>query len=171
MTADFTSRRGDPARDLDVGAVRWPPAASPFLGMGAVGVVGGGLVAAVTRPLGWDHGAWAAAFLVLVVGVGQVVLGSGQAMLAAAPLPRRTVLTEAVLWNGGAAWVVAGTAAGVPLAVTIGGALLLVPLVLFASVPMTTAAAGRWWRRTHHAVIVVLLVSTPVGLVLAWQRP
>ena len=53
----------------------------PFLVLGSVGVVLGGLLAAVTGPLALPMGSWAAAYLVLVVGVGQIVLAGGQAFV------------------------------------------------------------------------------------------
>ena len=53
--------------------------------LGACGIVLGGLVAAVTGPLELEQGSWAAAYLVLVVGVAQVVVGLAPAFFAARP--------------------------------------------------------------------------------------
>ena len=54
----------------------------PMLIVGGVGVISGGLVAAITGPTSWQHGSWVAAFLVLVVGVGQIGIASGQALVS-----------------------------------------------------------------------------------------
>src|SRR5699024_5863020 len=51
------------------------PADLPFRLLGLVWVLTGGLTAAVTGPLGLEHGSWSAAFQVLVRGVLQGVLG------------------------------------------------------------------------------------------------
>jgi hypothetical protein len=37
-----------------------PPALGPFLAIGTVAIVAGGITASVTRPTGWDHGSWVA---------------------------------------------------------------------------------------------------------------
>ena len=73
--------------------------AMPFVVLGAVSVIAGGLVAAVSAPAGWEHGSWAAAYLVLVTGVAQIGLGAAQAALVAAPPWRRGRAVELLGWN------------------------------------------------------------------------
>ena len=144
---------------------------SPFLLAGACAVVGGGFIAAVSRPTGWEHGPWVAAFLVLVAGVGQVGLGAGQSVTAAnAALPRRTVVTESILWNVGSSTVLLGTLTAAPSAVSAGGILLVAALVLFALAPRGADAPASWPQRAYYALVITLLVSTPVGLALSWLR-
>src|SRR3546814_20131767 len=49
--------------------------------------------------LGFEHGSWLAAYLVLVGGVAQIALGGGQAWLADRVPRARTTRTEAWSWN------------------------------------------------------------------------
>lgn len=147
------------------------PAARPFVVIGGLAIVAGGLVAAVTSAAPSEHGAWAAAYLVLVVGVAQVGLGVGQALLAPTPPARRLVLVECVMWNGGSAAVLAGAVLdSVPL-VDAGGVVLALALAaLWWGVRGPGHRAGwatgwAWWA--YRGVIVVVLVSILVGLVLA----
>jgi hypothetical protein len=141
----------------------------PFLVIGTACVIAGGLVAAATAPNPSQHGSWAAAYLVLVAGVAQIGLGAGQAMFGGRTSPR-TVLAEIAGWNLGNAAVLAGTLAGVGLVVDLGGAALLVVLVLLLRGALTGGAApsgrARWLLRGYCALLLVLIVSIPVGLVL-----
>src|SRR5664280_2796146 len=69
-------------------------AALPFAAVGAACIVAGGLVAAVSAPAPSEHASWAAAYLVLVVGVAQAALGVGQALLALRVPSRRNVISS-----------------------------------------------------------------------------
>jgi hypothetical protein len=84
------------------------------------------MVAAVTAPAPTQTGTWAAAYLVLVVGVAQLALGAGQALLASMALRSRLVLAELVLWNVANGAVLAGTLVGVQSLIDAGGGLLVV---------------------------------------------
>jgi hypothetical protein len=59
-----------------------------FLASASVLIVAGGAVAAVNSAAPFGHGSWLAAYLVLVAGVSQVVLGAGRLALRAPPLRR-----------------------------------------------------------------------------------
>ena len=141
----------------------------PFLVIGTACVIAGGLVAAATAPNPSEHGSWAAAYLVLVAGVAQVGLGAGQAKFGG-HAAQRTVLAEIAGWNLGNAAVLAGTLADVGLVVDLGGAALLVVLVLLLRGALTSGATpsdrGRWLLRGYCALLALLIVSIPVGLVL-----
>ena len=80
--------------------------ARTFVVVGSISVVGGGLVAAATGPTGFERGSWLAAYLVLVGGVAQVVLGAGQSWLAEDVPPHGSTRTEAWAWNVGVVAVV-----------------------------------------------------------------
>lgn len=139
--------------------------ARPFVVTGAVAIVAGGLVAAANASASIEKGNWAAAYLVLVVGVAQVLLGAGRALLAD-PLPTmRRVTLEYATFSVGNLGVLAGTLFGSQLGVDLGGVALVAALVGFlGTVPR------RWtpWPLTvYRLLIVVVLVSVPVGLVLA----
>lgn len=163
-------RRGPGRRGLPAGGATWPPAMSPFLAAGACAVVAGGLVAAVARPAGWEHGSWVAAFLVLVTGVGQIGLGAGQSSTAATPVPRRRVMMESGLWNAGSAAVLGGTLAAAPLVVSAGGAVLVAALGLFVVSSLGADTSASRVRRAYAGLVLTLLISTPVGLVVSWLR-
>ncbi|HET8971396.1 MAG TPA: hypothetical protein VFN19_10075 [Candidatus Nanopelagicales bacterium] len=151
-------------RDESVGS------ALPFVVLGVVSVVAGGLVAAVTGPTGWEHGSWAAAYLVLVTGVAQVGLGVAQAGLAATPLSRRRLSVELVGWNVGSALVILGTLLTAPPVVVAGSALLVIALVTFALTVQGATVGPTWVRVAFLLLVLVLLVSIPVGVVLSVLR-
>lgn len=144
-----------------------PSAAVPFALCGIVSVVAGGVVAAVTGPTDWTHGSWMAAFLVLVMGVGQVGLGLGQAIVV--DPSRRIRSIEVATYNVGSALVLAGTLIALPVVVTVGGVGLVVALGTF----LTTGrrgGRGSWVGRIQTALLVVILVSVPIGIALSWTR-
>ncbi|HEY7857783.1 MAG TPA: hypothetical protein VIC82_04710 [Candidatus Nanopelagicales bacterium] len=131
-------------------------------------VIVGGLVAAVTTPMGWQHGAWAAAYLVLVTGVAQIGLGLAQAVLATAPPSPAAVAVQVSGWNLGGAAVILGTLAGAPAVVSVGGVLLVACLGLL----VYGVRGGRPGRLLwiYRVLVLVLLVSIPVGLAMSWLR-
>ena len=145
------------------------PSLLPFVLVGVVGIVAGGLVAAVSRPLGWDHGSWASAYLVLVVGVAQIGLGAGQAAFATSTVPKSRIQAQLALVNGASALVIGGTLLDSPITVTVGCALFVAALVLFAS-SAATGGVERSFRLLYVALLVLLIVSTPVGIALSWLR-
>ncbi|MEO6822374.1 MAG: hypothetical protein ABI468_08030 [Candidatus Nanopelagicales bacterium] len=142
--------------------------AGPPLVLGVASVILGGLVAAVTTPMGWQHGAWAAAYLVLVTGVAQIGLGLGQAMLAMTPPSPTLVVVQVSGWNLGSAAVILGTLAAAPAVVSVGGVLLVACLGLLVF-GVRGGRAG-WLLWTYRGLVLLLLVSIPVGLVLSWLR-
>jgi hypothetical protein len=160
-----------PSNTADRLVACWP-AARPFVVIGATCIVAGGVVAALSRPTDFDLGPWLAAFLVLVGGVAQLALGGGQAWLAAQPPTHRRIVLEVATWNLGLAVTIVGSLAGVPVVTTLGGIAVLCALALFldavrhaGSTPRSSLA-----RTLYTAVTAIVLVSTPIGLVLAWLR-
>jgi hypothetical protein len=148
--------------------------AAPATLVGMACVVAGGLVAAFTAASPTEHGAWAAAYLVLVAGVSQVGLAVGQSVLTARSLPARTSRAELVTWNGGNAAVLTGTLAGIAWVVDVGGALLVATLALVASGvrrhPVRDGSRRQALaRKAFQLLVLVLLLSIPIGLWLARQ--
>lgn len=141
--------------------------ALPFVGVGTVCIVAGGVVAAVTAHSPTESGTWAVAYLVLVAGVAQIALGAGQALLAARTPPRYLVIAEAVLWNCANTGVLAGTLLGVEAIIDVGGGLLVVVLALFVHGARGAGGHARWLRSAYWLLVVALLVSIPIGLLLA----
>lgn len=147
-----------------------------LVAIGACGIVLGGLVAAVTGPLHLEQGSWAAAYLVLVVGVPQVVVGLAPAFFAARPTTPLVGWATVASWNVGSALVVGGTLARLPLAVD-GGSLLL---VLGVATALYAARRGLQHSRSepgrrlagwaYRGLLLLLLVSIPVGMVLGHLR-
>ena len=144
--------------------------------LGACGIVLGGLVAAVTGPLELEQGSWAAAYLVLVVGVAQVVVGLAPAFFAARPTTPLLGWTTVACWNVGSALVIGGTLARLPLVVD-GGSLLLmlgVAMALYAARRGLQHCASEPGRRlarwAYRGLLLLLLVSIPVGMVIGHLR-
>ena len=77
----------------------------PFAVAGVGAIVGGGVLAsAIAAPAPTRHGVWAVAYLVLVLGVGQLAIGAGRVLLGAEPpTPNRTRITAAAFNISGAA--------------------------------------------------------------------
>jgi hypothetical protein len=146
----------------------------PFLVVGILCVIAGGLIAAATAPAPTERGTWAAAYLVLVGGVAQAGLGLGQA-LSTTRTPTPVVAMEVVGWNLGNVAVLVGTLTELTALVDFGGALLIVALILLArgvTSPLVRHADGvhRWFAYGYGVLILVLLLSIPVGLVLSHAR-
>lgn len=140
--------------------------------LGGALVIAGGLVAAVTSPLGLPKGSWLAAYLVLVGGVPQYIVGRA----AVAWRRERTGWSVLALWNVGNAAVIAGSLLSQPYLVDAGGVLLIAALVALLGavwrrqtpgIPALTTGAWRW---LVIAALAILIASVPVGLVLAHLR-
>lgn len=152
--------------------LRWTTSL-PFVVIGTVGIVAGGVAAAVTGPTDWSNGSWCAAFLVLVVGVAQIGLGAGQAALAPNLPSRGLVLGQCVTWNVGSAGVIIGTLVDSPALVSAGSAVFLVAVALAAFAARGHSGLtgrARVFLLAFRVLLVVLLVSTPIGIVLSWAR-
>lgn len=149
--------------------IRLPASARPFLILGTLAVIAGGVVAAVTRPTDFEKGSWLAAYLVLVGGVALVGLGAGQALLVDEPVGPALIRGQIVGWVSSAAMVVVGTLTSTPVLTAVGGAVLLgVLATFFVSVRGSSRKGAVLW--CYQAILLVVVVSIPIGLVLAWQR-
>ena len=161
--------RDERAAMVDEMIDRWP-SVRPFLLIGSLCTIAGGLVAAVTRPTGFVLGSWTAAFLVLVGGVAQIALGAGQGWLAYQPPPIRRVRVEVAFWNLGVGATIVGTLTGTPIVTTAAGCALVVALGLFIATTKAPNSTRRSGRVVFRAVAGIVLVSIPIGLGLAWSR-
>ncbi len=140
-----------------------------MLTLGAVAIVAGGLVAAVTRPAGWEQGPWVAAFLVLVAGVAQIGIGAAQAHLAPVATSPRFAVAQCASWNAGGATIVAGTLLTSPAAVT-GGSALLVAALAMSMYALREPTSRTALLLAYRALLVVVLASIPIGVALSWAR-
>lgn len=145
--------------------MRW---GSIFYWTGAAQVVAGGLVAAVASPLDLAKGSWLAAYLVLVGGVAQCVIGRAQEAFAPASVPGRTWQTQFAAWNLGNLLVVVGSLTSTPYVVDAGGLLLLITLALAVWTTRSAPPGALLWA--FRLVLLVLAVTMPIGLLLAHLR-
>lgn len=168
------SRVADPGQGLSPWAAqlvaRWP-AMRAFVVLGAVAIVAGGLIAAVTRPSGFAEGPWFAAYLVLVGGVAQIALGVGQAVLARRPpSPSRTRI-EVAAWNLGMVGVIAGALVPAVPATVVGGTATVGALAGFLrGVGETGSVLPVLAARAYRSLALFVLASAPVGIAIAWVR-
>lgn len=133
------------------------------------------VVAAINAVAPFARGWWLVAYLVLVGGAAQLLLGVGQFVLVhrlGIPPPRRGLRNwQLALWNLGTIVVAAADVARAPVVVACGSISLALALVLFASVLRSARrdalrrAAGL--ERGYQAVIAFMAVSVVVGTLLA----
>lgn len=132
---------------------------------GGTAIVLGGLVAAATGPMEWAKGSWAAAYLVLVVGVAQYAMGL---MRRADRSPEGSGWAQLAGWNGGSVLVIGGTLVGTPLLVDLGSVLLVVALVI--ALRATLTGEPRVLGHAYRVMLLVLALSIPVGILLSHLR-
>lgn len=138
------------------------------LAVGYSAVFVGGIIAALTSPLGITKGSWLAAYLVLVAGLSQLLLSHQQQLLLTPPRPARWLWTQLLSWMVGNALVIAGSLNGLPLLVGIGGAGLL--LALLIALAHTTEAPIAWRAWALRLFYGAVIISVPIGITLAHLR-
>ncbi len=137
----------------------------PFVVSGALSVIVGGLLAAaIAAPAPTRHGVWAVAYLVLVLGVGQIVLGVGQALLASVPPPVSRAVLTAAAFNGANVAVVVGVVTDRLVVFDAGAVLLAAVLAMFLY--EVRHGARCWPLYAYRLFVAALLVSIPIGLLL-----
>jgi hypothetical protein len=144
--------------------------AIPFVIIGSLSVIVGGVLSAASAGSPTYTSSWAVAYLVLVAGVAQLVLGIGQAELASKVLPSRLVAAEAVALNLSTAAVLLGTLLAAPGLTYLGAALLVIGLAMFVWAVRGAGTHLPWLLWAFRIMVIVLLVSAPVGLVIAHAR-
>jgi hypothetical protein len=142
-----------------------------FLASAGVLIVAGGAVAAVNSAAPFGHGSWLAAYLVLVGGVSQIVLSTGQVVLGTPRFARAVSPAQLVLWNLGSLAVPAGVLADWAWLVTAGSVALLAALALFAVGAGGMRPNARKRSVLYLAVVVGLAASVVVGSALADAAP
>ena len=142
-----------------------------FLASASVLIVAGGAVAAVNSAAPFGHGSWLAAYLVLVGGVSQGVLGAGRLALQAPALTRPRPPAQLALWNIGSLAVPAGVLWDAPMLVTAGSVALLCALALFAAEARGRRREVRGRVVIYLAIVAGLAVSVVIGSALADAAP
>ncbi|MCC9069529.1 hypothetical protein [Arthrobacter cryoconiti] len=144
--------------------------ALPFVVLGSFSIIAGGVISAASAGGPNYFSAWTVAYLVLVAGFAQLVLGIGQANLASRIPSTLVIAWQIITFNASSAAVLLGTLLAAPFLTYVGAALLVVALALFV-----------WGVRGHtrHSVVllwafrtmvVILLVSAPIGLIISHSR-
>jgi len=138
----------------------------PFAVAGVAAVVaGGGLASAIAAPSPTRHGVWAVAYLVLVLGVGQLVIGAGQALLAAEPPTPGVAAVAAATFNLSGAAIVLGVVTD-RIAVFDAGCALLFGVLAWLLYVVRRGARRSWALWGYRAFIAVLTVSIPIGMLV-----
>lgn len=138
-----------------------------FAGLAALLIVAGGLVAAVNSAAPFAHGSWLAAYLVLVGGVSQLLLGGGPLVLPAPDRSARLRRAQLGLWNAGTAAVAVGVFTDLTAIVFAGSAVVLAALGCFALGSGRGRAGARRRVTLYRLAIGSLAISVVVGCVLA----
>lgn len=141
--------------------------AIPFVVIAFAGILLGGAVSAASAPSANYTASWAAAYLVLVVGVAQLALGIGQALLAPHQPSARIITAEAVVYNVANLAVLIGTLVDRTVIVDLGGVLMIAALVLFLVAVRGAQTQHRWLLHGYRTVIAILVVTTPIGLIIS----
>src|SRR6185312_5665535 len=159
------------------GSGRQPPysggmsrTATPFIVIGSLGILAGGLLSAISAASPSYLASWAVAYLVLVVGAAQLVLGLGQDRLAAGDVAPGTISAELLAFNLANIAVLAGSLFAVVTLTWVGAALIIVAMALFIWAVRGSTSEHRGLLWLYRMVVVVLLISAPIGIVLAQSR-
>ncbi|MGI8749042.1 MAG: hypothetical protein ACR2J6_00550 [Thermoleophilaceae bacterium] len=136
-------------------------------------------VAALNALTPFERGWWLTAYLFLVGSASQLLLGSGQFLLAArrhtAEPPPKLLWTQLALWNIGAATVAVADMTRVLPAVDAGSLILIAALALFlAGVRHIGRAAhlrAAVLQRAYAALLIVLAGFVVLGTFLAGALP
>lgn len=132
-------------------------------------MVGGGLLSAITAHAATQAASWAAAYLVLVLGVGTGGLAVGRALFTPPDSQAGRQREELIVWLLGNALVLAGTLLSPAWLVDAGSVLLVFALgSLLAGVYKGEGPA--LLRRLFLTLMTVLLVSIPIGVLISHLR-
>jgi len=149
-----------------------------FLAIGCVFLLAAALSAVVNMAASFHHGWWLVAYLSLVGGFSQMLLGVGQYVLAerthGQTPPNTLLLTELGLWSVGTVAVAVGDLAGTRTVLLLGSAVLLIDLALFARLSRLQSETARRavaCERCYAALLLFLAVSVLVGSSLAGALP
>lgn len=163
------------ARRFEPGGPRPSDLVNAFFGAGLAMLLAAGAaaIAYAIDPLPWLH--WLALHLALLGGVSQLVLGAGQffvcAFLATTPPSRRLLGLQLGAWNAGTLLVAIGVPTGVSSLVDVGGALIVIDLILFAStlrsMQRRSLQRARWAVLWYQASATCLALGALVGVLLA----
>lgn len=142
-------------------------------------VVAAAAVAVVQATAPFTRGWWLVAYLALVGGLSQLLLGNGLLALARRSAARacgpNATRAQLVLWNAGTVTVAVADLAEVQGAVLAGSVALYGALVLFGlglrRVSVSARHPSRRWLRAYVVLLVFLAASVVIGAALAGALP
>lgn len=138
----------------------------PFAVAGAGAIVGGGVLAsAIAAPAPTRHGVWAVAYLVLVLGVGQLVIGAGRVLLAAEPPTSGRMTILAAAYNASGAAIMLGVVTD-HVAVFQAGCALLFGALIESFYGVRRSARRGWPLLAYRLIIAALIISIPIGMLI-----
>lgn len=138
----------------------------PFAVAGMVAVLAGGaLAAAIAAPAPTRHGVWAVAYLVLVLGAGQLAIGAGQALLPAVPPSPREAALNATAFNLSGAAIVVGVVTD-HVAVFHAGSALLCAVLAWLLYRARRSTRRGWALFAYRFFLAALVVSIPIGMAI-----
>ena len=148
-----------------------------FAIVAAAFLVAAALVAAVNAAAPMPHGWWLVAYLALVGGISQLLLGPGLMALArrgdAAAGGRGAWRARLALWNAGTVIVAVADLADAPGGVLAGSVMLTAALLLYASglheAIVTAHRPTTGWARAYVGLLAFLAISVVIGTVLAYR--
>ena len=136
------------------------------MALGVAAIIAGGLVAAVVAQHPAEHLVWMSAYLVLIVGVAQIVFGAGQAWLSERLPSIGWLAGEWMAFNLGNAGVIGGTVLGSFRTVLAGTALFAVGIAAFLLGTRGSMMRGGWLLG-YRVVLGLVFLSSLAGLVLS----
>jgi hypothetical protein len=175
----MAAARLSPLGTRAVAAAAADAAARRFAAAAALFVAAAIVVALVHSITPITRGWWLVAYLTLVGGTSQLLLGSGLTALAhhagaAAPAPKAS-RAQFALWNVGTLAVAVADMADAPAGVLVGSVVLLVALALFAAqwrrIRATALYPALRWHVLYGLLLAGLAVSTFIGTGLAGALP
>jgi hypothetical protein len=148
----------------DAAAARWR-AARPFVALGVAAVIAGGLVAAAAAHHPSEQPVWASAYLVLIVGVAQIVFGGGQAWLSERLPSPGWIAGEWIVFNLGNAGVITGTVLESFRMVLAGTVLFALGIAAFLLGTRGPMRGG--WLPAYRTLLGLVFLSSLAGLALS----
>lgn len=133
-------------------------------GVGGVAIVSGGIISAFLPDQASSYDTWLVAYLVLVVGVAQIIIGWGLSKLPAKKVAAH-VYTIFLAFNFGNWLVASGTLISDTLLVYVGGAMIC--FAMFIGLAAIRGASRTPQLYAYIFMVAIILVSTPIGLVLS----
>jgi hypothetical protein len=165
----MTSAHASPSRTAERG----------FAICGSAFLVAAGAVAVVQATAPFTRGWWLVAYLILVGGLSQLLLGSGLIALARRSAARAcgasATRAQLVLWNAGTVTVAIADLTEVPAGVLAGSLALYGALALFSvglrRVVVTAGRPSKFWFRGYVLLLVFLAACVVIGAALAGALP